>query len=70
MPSVKRRLDRLPIIPGHMPSPGAMPAGCRFHPRCPLILEKCRELPSPMQLLDGGRNARCWRAGAAMELPS
>ncbi len=70
MPSVKRRLDRLPIIPGQMPSPGAMPTGCRFHPRCPMIIEKCRELPAPMQSLGGGRIARCWRAAAAMESPS
>jgi oligopeptide/dipeptide ABC transporter ATP-binding protein len=70
MPSAKRRLDRLPIIPGQMPAPGAMPTGCRFHPRCPEILEKCRELCSPMQALDGGREARCWRAGSANELRS
>ena len=27
---------RLVEIPGNVPSPGSMPSGCRFHPRCPI----------------------------------
>ncbi len=30
-------------IPGAPPSAGAFPAGCRFHPRCPLATELCRQ---------------------------
>ena len=26
--------ERLPVIPGNVPSPSALPPGCRFHPRC------------------------------------
>jgi oligopeptide/dipeptide ABC transporter ATP-binding protein len=29
-------------IPGQVPDPRHPPAGCRFHPRCERILEKCR----------------------------
>ena len=29
------------ILEGNVPSPSDPPAGCRFHPRCPLKLEKC-----------------------------
>src|SRR5215212_4952555 len=35
MPTARRRTGRLPVIPGLMPAPGAIPVGCRFHPRCP-----------------------------------
>jgi ABC-type dipeptide/oligopeptide/nickel transport system ATPase component len=33
VPRLGRRLDRLAVIPGTVPSPMAWPAGCRFHPR-------------------------------------
>ncbi len=29
-------------LPGDPPSPLAPPAGCAFHPRCPLTVERCR----------------------------
>jgi oligopeptide/dipeptide ABC transporter ATP-binding protein len=35
VPSIDTPTDRLTAIPGVVPSPHAMPAGCRFHPRCP-----------------------------------
>jgi peptide/nickel transport system ATP-binding protein len=35
------------------------PAGCRFHPRCPLAVDVCRSQPPPMVDL-GGRRAACW----------
>jgi peptide/nickel transport system ATP-binding protein/oligopeptide transport system ATP-binding protein len=36
---------RLPGIPGQVPDPGRWPAGCRFHPRCPLAVAECRIAP-------------------------
>ncbi len=50
-------------IPGRVPEPRSMPAGCRFHPRCPLALPdpcQARE-PSLTRRPDGGEDA-CWRA--------
>jgi peptide/nickel transport system ATP-binding protein len=36
--------DRLPRgIPGGFPSVRNPPSGCRFHPRCPLVMPVCRE---------------------------
>jgi oligopeptide/dipeptide ABC transporter ATP-binding protein len=56
----------LPTIPGQVPVPGRLPAGCTFHPRCPDILPHCsvRE-PAVYAVGEHGR-ARCFlheRAG-------
>jgi oligopeptide/dipeptide ABC transporter ATP-binding protein len=52
---------RLPAIPGAPPDLAALPAGCRFHPRCPLAEEQC--LRVDVQLIDVGpdRQAACIR---------
>ena len=42
IPTVERRLDRLPQIPGAMPRPGAVPTGCAFAPRCGFARDLCR----------------------------
>ncbi|MFJ2650553.1 ABC transporter ATP-binding protein [Streptomyces sp. NPDC087420] len=45
---------------GEPPSLIAPPAGCRFHPRCPRAMERCRtELPPRFELADG-QWAACW----------
>jgi oligopeptide transport system ATP-binding protein len=46
------------ILPGDVPSPINPPAGCRFHPRCPLAMARCRsERPAELDL--GGQMVRC-----------
>ncbi len=42
IPTVERRLDKLPQIRGAMPRPGAVPKGCAFAPRCSLARDLCR----------------------------
>ncbi|HMO58529.1 MAG TPA: ATP-binding cassette domain-containing protein, partial [Roseiflexaceae bacterium] len=37
-----RQRERL-ILQGETPNPANIPAGCRFHPRCPLAIAACRE---------------------------
>jgi peptide/nickel transport system ATP-binding protein len=52
IPIVGRPLERLETIQGSVPDLIHPPSGCRFHPRCPFVFEKCRvEKP---QLLDAG----------------
>jgi peptide/nickel transport system ATP-binding protein len=58
LPSVSRRVDRLAVIPGSVPSPKRWPEGCRFHPRCPYRWERCRTQVPP--LMGEERASRCW----------
>ena len=42
IPIPKPNLDRDRIIlKGEVPSPLDPPAGCRFHPRCPVAMDQC-----------------------------
>jgi oligopeptide/dipeptide ABC transporter ATP-binding protein len=53
--------DRQPrAIPGAPPDPSNLPAGCSFHPRCPLAGPECRQDPIPLLPAGpGGRYAAC-----------
>lgn len=63
VPMIDRKTGvRRIILPGDVPSPLDPPAGCPFHPRCPLAQEKCgREVP-PLQEVDSGssRQSACF----------
>ncbi|WP_158818809.1 dipeptide/oligopeptide/nickel ABC transporter permease/ATP-binding protein [Methylocapsa sp. S129] len=47
-------------IPGSVPSPGELPSGCCFAPRCAMRLAAC-ERPPPLVEIGGGRTSRCIR---------
>jgi peptide/nickel transport system ATP-binding protein len=42
LPRLETDLDRLVQIPGQPPSLLRPPAGCRFHPRCPHVMDVCK----------------------------
>jgi peptide/nickel transport system ATP-binding protein len=63
IPSVFRRLDRLPQIDGAMPRLDAIPSGCAFHPRCPHLLDRCRSDRPDIQDA-GATQAACWLPAA------
>ena len=54
--------SRLRVIPGQVPDPTRFPSGCRFHPRCPLAVERCRAEAPALRDVGGGHLARCHRA--------
>jgi len=44
LPRLDADVDRLVQIPGQPPSLLHPPRGCRFHPRCAYVMEKCRQV--------------------------
>jgi len=53
---------RIQALPGSVPHAGAMPRGCRFHPRCPAALPLCQDSEPALQPAADGRVMRCLRA--------
>jgi peptide/nickel transport system ATP-binding protein len=45
---------------GSPPNLAEPPAGCRFHPRCPLAVARCREQPPALTAVGDGRRLACF----------
>ena len=58
---VKRR--RQAMLQGDVPSPYAIPAGCRFHTRCPKAADICRRQAPPRVKVSATHEAECHFAG-------
>jgi peptide/nickel transport system ATP-binding protein len=56
------RGGRLASIEGTVPDLLHPPPGCRFAPRCPFVLERCRQEAPPLRPMGPGHLAACWRA--------
>ncbi len=61
MPALGGARTRLVTIPGSVPSPLDMPAGCRFAARCAFAVADCAKVP-PMTATSPGHHVSCWRA--------
>jgi oligopeptide/dipeptide ABC transporter ATP-binding protein len=62
IPKLHETQERLAAIEGVVPNPVAMPQGCRFNPRCPFAVDKCRAEEPPLMQVRPGHLAACWRA--------
>ncbi len=52
------RSHRLKPITGQPPSLITLPAGCAFHPRCPYVMDVCRDELPPLVVVGGDPNHR------------
>ena len=59
VPDIDEDIDELPVIPGLMPDPMALPTGCTFHPRCSMAEESCSTVQPQMQELGPGHFVAC-----------
>jgi peptide/nickel transport system ATP-binding protein len=50
-------------LAGDPPDPRDPPGGCSFSPRCPRVLDACRQAEPPLIELAGDRRAACIRVG-------
>jgi peptide/nickel transport system permease protein len=58
--TISLRTTGLHYIAGSPPDLLSPPAGCRFHPRCPNVMDVCVEqFPRPVEL-GGGHPVECW----------
>ena len=48
--------------PAEPPNAAAPPPGCPFHPRCPLVIDRCRTEPPALSPIHGDRAVACHRA--------
>ena len=55
---------RLQTISGTVPEPLHLPAGCKFHPRCPMgkTDKRCRRVEPGLREVQPGRHVACWYA--------
>ncbi|MDZ7794504.1 MAG: dipeptide ABC transporter ATP-binding protein [Spirochaetia bacterium] len=58
-PDPDRRLE-LSALEGEVPSPINPPSGCRFHTRCPHVMEKCKQDIPQMVKIESGHEVACY----------
>lgn len=66
-PDVERTRKRM-ILVGDVPSPLNPPSGCRFHTRCPIAIDKCKQEEPPMLDVGNNHQVACWRSGESIAL--
>ena len=62
IPRLHLAQERLAAIQGFVPNAAALPPGCRFHPRCPFAVDKCRHEVPPLMEITPQHQAACWLA--------
>jgi oligopeptide/dipeptide ABC transporter ATP-binding protein len=60
-PAVEAHRERV-VLRGEVPSPLSPPAGCVFHPRCPIAIPECAQGVPPLREVRPGHWAACIRA--------
>jgi len=60
-PRLHAKVSELSFIPGAPPDLLEPPSGCRFHPRCALAMDKCREEEPPLIEIEEEHMVACWR---------
>ena len=68
IPDARKRGKRLAAIPGRVPDADDTPAGCAFHPRCPLADELCAKENPQLSELETGHTVACHHAGATWNI--
>ncbi len=61
IPSLDHDRDRLPTIPGMVPSLANLPPGCSFAPRCPYMIDACNAAVPALERVNAQHHARCIR---------
>jgi oligopeptide transport system ATP-binding protein len=57
-PELEARREHI-VLHGEVPSPLNPPAGCVFHPRCPIAIDRCRDVVPELREVKPGHWAAC-----------
>jgi oligopeptide/dipeptide ABC transporter ATP-binding protein len=55
-PRVRRKKE---FLKGEVPTPLSPPSGCRFHPRCPIAIDRCKFEEPILREYAAGHFAAC-----------
>jgi oligopeptide transport system ATP-binding protein len=58
VPDPTRKSKRI-ILTGEVPSPMNPPSGCKFHPRCPSVMEKCATIKPELIKINDRQEVAC-----------
>jgi oligopeptide/dipeptide ABC transporter ATP-binding protein len=61
VPNPRLRRERT-VLQGEIPDPVDLPPGCRFHPRCPIAVERCREVDPEWREIEAQSWVACHEA--------
>jgi oligopeptide transport system ATP-binding protein len=61
-PHAARNKKRI-LLEGDVPSALHPPSGCRFHSRCPIMIERCKEDEPQLESIGENHQVACWMAG-------
>jgi peptide/nickel transport system ATP-binding protein len=59
VPRLENRHAAFKPVEGEIPSPLDPPGGCHFHPRCPLVMDHCKEEVPELREIAPGRLSAC-----------
>ncbi|NOZ29760.1 MAG: ABC transporter ATP-binding protein [Chloroflexi bacterium] len=67
VPTVTGDFEELVSIPGSPPDLINLPSGCKFHPRCPFVTERCRKEEPGLIQVEDDHYAACFHWEAVAE---
>lgn len=60
IPNIDDEYHELNPIPGVLPNINEHVEGCKFHPRCPFVMEKCKTEVPPSFAASNNHFSKCW----------
>ena len=60
IPNILNPVETLESIPGTVPEMVKPPPGCRFHPRCPFVMENCSKDRPKLKEVEKGHEVACY----------
>jgi len=67
VPNIKLDGGELYKMAGAPPDLLNPPSGCHFHPRCPFVMDMCRDQKPTLQTVEEGHGAACWLYQTSLE---